>query len=97
MQTLKDQLWTMEVPVITTGHFPQVDADRLYLGAMFISQEPEDKRSAILAKVDFEEQPILEDLSESTRAILGFIFSHADYVRLDPDGDTLDNFPTFQW
>lgn len=93
-KTRKKSLWIMSVPVITTAHFTQDDADRIYANAVVASK---DGQMAILF---IDEDDDYKDFGLSTKGIavlkkfrkLGY-----HYLRLDADGEKVEGLKTYEW
>ena len=95
----KGDLWIMQVPVISTSHFPADDCDLLFdAQATCLVGFNDEIPTAILHLEDFEQNLPLDRLAESSRQVLRHFHDLGyAYLRLDRDGDVVPGLPTFDW
>jgi hypothetical protein len=99
----------MQVPVISTGHFPKADCDLLYRHACLtdwrdprqVVNPPDAGYTAVLRlplpdlAAEFS---CWQELTPASRRLLtAFAQLHYAYLRLDPDGEEIDGLRTFHW
>ena len=90
--------WIMQVPVISTGHFPKEDCDLLFADEPMMHSTSFDPPSVLLAIEDPEDNLPWDKLSITTRGLIkSFHELGYRYLRLDRDGDTISDRTTFNW
>src|ERR1035441_664449 len=101
--------WIMQVPVISTGHFPKPDCDLLFCHA-YLTDWPDPRQDVIKQDAGYTavlrlplpnlaaEFSCWRELTPATRRLLtAFARLHYAYLRLDPDGEEIDGLRTFHW
>ena len=91
--------WVMKVPVVSTSMFPSEDVDVLELQAFWRNDGSGPKpNSFILIVEDFPESWPIDDLAPSTVNLIRDISNLGyPYLRIDPDGEIVQGYKTFDW
>lgn len=97
-KTANSELWLMRIPVISTTHMQERDDTSLL--------DDDIGNGPVMALLHPGYLLCIDDLTEWTGLGYSDAFLHLletfhrlgfHYLRLDPDGATLDDLPTFDW